>query len=524
MANLLQDIRFSLRGYRKNPVFALVMITSIGLAIGVNTTVYTWMESLIFNPYPVVKDADRLVAINTANQDGSGAGSLPISYPTYLDWRDAAQSFDGMFVESLIRLNMRTEGQSSGEPVWGELVSTNYFDVIGVQATLGRTFSPEEEKAAAPVAVISHSLWQRKLGGDRSISGRHLSLNGINVSVIGVAPPDFNGVLVGYGFDLWIPVTLQPLLTQGGNRLINRGERWLQGTARLKDGVTVAQANAEMQTLARQISQANGEFPVSTAVVRLTRERFAGSLLYPLFVILLFVTGLVLLIACANVANLLLARATSRQKEIGIRLAIGATRSRIVRHLLLESFLLSVLGGVLGLLLALWAKDILTIFIPPTPQPVATAITLSPRVIAFASLLVMLTTIVFGLAPALRSSRVDLVPVLKNEDRGVGASRSKLRSTLVVAQLALSLVAIVCAGLFLRSLQSGKAMDLGFADPEHVLLVATDLNVAGLKEAGGLSRWTACWSRPRLCRASPPPVSLRWSLWVSAATAIAGQG
>jgi predicted permease len=486
-ARLLQDTRFAFRAIRKTPVFIFVVVISIGLAIGVNTTIFTWMESLILNPYPAVPDAHKLAALNTAYQEENGNGAPPISYPTFKDWRDAAQSFDGMFVEAVVRLNIRPEGQPSGTPVWGEMVSGNYFDVLHLPPALGRTFLPDEEQTAAPVAVISHSLWQRMFDGDPAVVNRHVLLNGLDVAIVGIAPPNFGGVMVGYGFDLWVPVTLQPLVMQGSNHLINRGDRWLQATARLKPDITIQQANAEMRALARQLSEAHGEYPASSAVVRRMRDRFAGPLLSPLFSILLVVTGLVLLIACANVANLLLARATSRQKEIGIRLAMGASRGRIIQQLLTESLLLSLSGGVMGLLFALWAKDIFGVFIPQTSQPVRIAINLNARIIGFMFLTTIATALVFGLVPALRASRIDLIPVLKDESRSFGASRSKLRGALIVIQVAFSVVSLVCAGLFLRSLQTGKAMDLGFSDPSHVLLAATDLNVAGLKEEAGLA-------------------------------------
>ena len=486
LTRLLQDTRFAVRTIRRTPALIFVVVISIGLAIGVNTTIFTWMESLILNPYPAVEDAHRLAALNTAYQEEDGNGATPVSYPTYKDWRDTAQSFDGMFVEFAARLNLRAEGQPSGTPVWGEMVSGNYFDVLRLPAALGRTFLPDEEQTAAPVAVISHSLWQRMFAGDPAIINRHVLLNGLDVAIVGVALPDFGGVVVGYGFDLWIPVTLQPLVMQGDNKLINRGDRWLQVTARLKADITIPQANAEMRSLARQISEAHGEYPASSAVVKRMRDRFAGPLLTPLFSTLLIVTGLVLLIACANVANLLLARATSRQKEIGIRLAMGASRGLIIEQLLTESLLLSLAGGVAGLLFTLWAKDVFALFIPQTPQPVRIDINLNGRIIGFMFLTTLATSLAFGLLPALRSSRIDLIPVLKDEGLSFGASRSRLRGALIVIQVAFSVVSLACAGLFLRSLQAGKAMDLGFRDPGHVLLAATDLNVAGLKEQEGL--------------------------------------
>src|SRR5215475_14019166 len=308
MGTLVQDLRITLRGLKKGVTFTFIITLSIGLAIGANTTIFTWMESLILNPYPLVADADRLVALNTTNPDGGASGAPPISWPEYLDWREKATSFEGMVVYRPARFNFRNHGQQIGEPVWGQMVSGNYFDVLKVPAALGRAFLPDEERSAAPVAVISHNFWQRRFGGDQTIIGRRVKLNNTDITIIGVAPPRFAGTVVGLGFDLWIPATLQPMVTSEPNRLLNRGDRWLQGFARLKPGVTLGQARAEMEMLARQISAANGEVPPVGAAVRLMREQFLGSLLFALFSALLAGAGLVLLTACANVANLLLAR------------------------------------------------------------------------------------------------------------------------------------------------------------------------------------------------------------------------
>jgi putative ABC transport system permease protein len=484
MAGLLKTLNYSIRRLVKNPGLTLVITLSIGLAIGANTTVFTWMESLVLNPYPLVSNPEKLMAVNVTSADEKD--SLPLSYPAYLDWRNQSKSFDGLVAHTLVRVNLRKASDADGEPVWGEMVSGNYFDVIGVPATLGRTFAPDEERNASQVVVLGNSLWQRKFGGDLSVIGRHVLLNSTDVTIIGVAPQGFKGVFAGYGFDLWVPVTLQPLLAQGRSRLTDRGDRWLQATGRLKEAVTREQANEEMKSLARRISEANGEIPVAGAAVKLMRERFAGAFLYPLFSVLLAITGLVLLVACANVANLLLAYASARKKEIGIRLALGATSSRIIRQLLTESTLLSIFGGIIGLLFAVWAKGLLLRFIPPTSQPASVTFEINARIVFFAFVVTFATAIVFGLVPSLRASRTDLVSALKAEGQGTSTSRSWLRGSLVVGQVALSLVALVCAGLFLRSLQEAQKVEVGFSDPDHLLLVTTDLNVAGLEHEQGL--------------------------------------
>src|SRR5262249_1474868 len=254
----------------------------------------------------------------------------------------------------------------------------------------------------------------------------------------------------------------------------------------LKRGVTLAEAREEMKVIARQISEDRGEVPITGAVVKLMRERFTGPAFYPLFSALLGVTGLVLLIACANVANLLLARASARRKEIAVRFALGARRIHVVRQLMTESLLLSIIGGVIGLLFALWAKGSVVLLFPPTPLPRFLRVEINGRVIFFAFLVTLVTAVIFGLIPALRASKTDLVQTLKEGGRGATDSRSRFRSALIVAQVSMSLVALVCAGLFLRSLQKAQEIDVGFSDPDHLLLVGTDFNLAGFKREDGL--------------------------------------
>jgi predicted permease len=440
---------------------------------------------MVLNPTPLVRDADRLVAVNTARPDGTGIEADPFSYQTYLDWRAAARSFDGLIAHNLIRLNLRLGDEAQGRPVWGEIVSSNYFDVAGVPAALGRTLNSDDERGAARLAVLSDGLWRSRFAGDPSVVGRRVLLNGADVTVVGVAPRGFHGILASYDIALWVPVTLQPVLQNGNSRLVDRKNRFLQGTARLKPGVTLAQADAEMRTLALNVSEAHGDAPITSAAVRLMRERFSGVGFYPLFSGLLGVTVLVFLIACANAANLMLARASSRQKEIAVRLALGASRWRVVRQLLTESAVLSLLGGVAGLLFAFWAKDFLLVFIPPTPLPYVLGVTMHWRVVAYAFLVTMAAVLLFGLTPALRASRQEPGEVLKSEGRGASSTHSSLRGALVVVQVAFSVVALVCAGLFLRSLQRAEKIEPGFADPSHLLLVGTDLNAAGLKPEEG---------------------------------------
>jgi len=484
MGTLTQDLHYAFRGMLKRPIFTLVVVLSIGLAIGVNTTVFAWLQNLVLNPWPSVPDAGRLVALRTA---APGGKEWSISYPAYLDWRDASVSFDGIAVQSMVRMSFREEKDGPSDRAWGQLVSENYFDLLGVPARLGRTFRPEEETTAAPVAVISSRMFETRFRSDPGVIGRAIFLNGHAVTIIGVAEARFGGTAIGLGFDLWAPVTLQPFLRPGQWPITTRGYSWLDGFARLKPGVTLAQAREELQAVALNASRAAGETPATGAVVRLMREQPAGKLLMPLFSALLGVTTLVLLIACANVANLLLARGAARSGEIAVRLALGANRTRIVRQLLTESLLLSAMGGGTGLLFTGWARGLLILFVPPAPVPISLDIRMNPVVLGFALLATLLSALVFGLVPALRTSRTDLVPALSGAGRGAAFSRSRLSGALVVAQFALCVVALVCAGLFLRSMTRARAADIGIADPSKLLLVTTDLNLAGLDGEAALA-------------------------------------
>lgn len=479
MEAFLQDFKYGVRSLRRTPGVVLVIVLSLGLGIGANTTVYSWMEAFLFHPLPAVPEPERLVEVRNASPDGR---DWSLSYPAYRDWSENARAFEGIAVGDMIQLSLR-DGDNAPERVWGILASGNYFDVVGVQPMLGRGFLPDEERLAAPVAVVSHGLWQRKFNGDPAIVGRHVSLNGADISIIGVMPPQFGGTMVGLGFDLWTPVTLEPQLA-GRKWLEDRGNQWLDVVGRLKSGVTLEAALADLNRVAALVSAVHPEDPSDRASVKPLSEKGIQPVLVPVFSALLGVTVLVLLIACANIANLMLARATARRKEISVRLAVGAGRGRIVRQLLTESLLLAVLAGGVGVICALWSRDLFLALIPATPFPVHTAIGVDYRTLLFALSASLATTLVFGLVPALRASRPDVLPALKDESVA-GGGRSRLRSALVVTQVALSLVSLIAAGLFLRSLQKAQAVDPGFAGAEQLLLVSTDLSLTGKDDEAG---------------------------------------
>jgi len=475
------DLRCALRMLRKNPALTLVAVISLALGIGANTAIFSWMDGLVLHPLPLVKQPDRLVLLKTL---GPGGAEWSVSYPDFLDWRAQVRSVSDLSVFGSGQLGLRTSAQA--ERAWGVFASADYFDLLGVRPLKGRLFNPDEARTpgSAPVAVISYAFWQRKFAGDAEIVGRHLTLNSRDFTVVGVLPPKFGGMVVGLAFDVWVPITMQPLLSAGGS-LDRRGDHWLTAIGRLKPGVTLAEARADIALVQRRLAATYDEDRTTTALAAPLDSEGAQKWFRPLFIALLGITGVVLLVACANVANLLLARATARRKEMAVRLALGAGRWRLARQLLIESALLAGVGGAVGLFIALWGRELFAGFVPPAPFPIELQFGVNGRVVAFAIVATGLAALVFGLAPALRASRPDLVPALKDDTGQRGMNRSRLRSALVVAQLALSVVALAAAGLFLRSLDRSKAVERGFGDPRHVLVVSTDLVASGYDRTTG---------------------------------------
>jgi predicted permease len=477
MDTLFQDLRYTFRGFRRTPGIVAVIILSLGLGIGANATVYSWMEALLFHPLPAIPESDRLVNVSGATPDG---GDWSLSYPAFVDWRANARTVD-IAVADFTQLSLRTGDQA--ERVWGMYVSGNYFDAIRVQPSLGRAITLADENTREPVAVISHALWQRKFHGDSNVIGQRARINNVDLAVIGVLPQRFGGTMVGLTFDLWTPVTLEPMLA-GRQSIEDRGNQWLDVVWRLKAGVTLDAARDDLNRVAALVREAHPGEQARSAKVEPFEEEGIQSILLPVFSALIGVTILVLLIACFNVANLMLARATARRKEISVRLAVGAGRPRILRQLLTESLVLALLAGCAGVAIASWAHGLFLAMVPATPFPVASALALDYRTCLFALGVSLVTMLVFGLAPALRASRPDVLPALKDES-APGGTRSRLRSALVVGQVSLSIIALIAAGLFLRSLQRARAVDPGFDDPAHLLLVDTDLSLAGYSDSAG---------------------------------------
>jgi len=484
METSFQDVRYALRSLRKSPGFALVAVLTIGLAVGANTVAFTWMERFVLRPLPAVPAASELVAMYRESPGGGGYGG--ISYPELRDWREGVRSLEGVTAQAFAEIGLRTSGPA--ERAWGVYATANYFDVLRVHPVLGRAFRPEEEAQAAPVTVISHDLWQRTFAGDSGVVGRHVMLNGHDFTIIGVAPATFGGTNVGVALDLWVPATLLELLSPERGALESRDQRLFEaGIARLKPGVTIEQARQEIDALDRRLRELHPEDRNTTVVVRWWNELAPLAWFPPLMGALLGVTVLVLLTACANLANLLLARATARRREIGIRLAVGAGRARLVRQLVTESLVLALGGGALGILIALWGRDSLRAFVPAAPIPISFEMPIDARVIGFALAATLFTGVVFGLIPALQASRMDLVPALRDGAATEPRRRSRLQLALVAAQVALAVVALVCAGLFVRGLQRAQSVDSGIGDPEGVLLVGTSLSLGGyVSDSAGL--------------------------------------
>jgi predicted permease len=508
MTNIFGDLRYALRMFARNPGFTAVAVLSLALGIGANTAIFTLLDAIVLKMLPVA-EPERLAVFGQGMGRGFNGSDDPVtrsnalySYPLYQDLRDGNGIFDGIAAIGSIDFTVyvRDPDAPSGtlpEAADARLVSGNYFEVLGVRTALGRAIHPDDDKTggASQIVVLSHGYWQRRFASDPNIVGRNLLVNGQSYAVIGVAPKGFRGETVGWDPDMWTPLAMQVEISRMEPMLEDREMSFLLLVGRLKPGVDVRQASAAMTLRFQQAlrAEAGGELspereqrlaerrveitPGHEALSVLRREARAPLLL------LMSVVALVLLIACANVANLMLARAASRRKEIGVRLALGAGRGRLIRQLLTESLLLSIAGGAIGLLLAPWAMHLLVSMVYGSEQTLPLDLDPNPRVLGFTCAISLLTGVLFGLAPALRSTRLDLAPTLKVNARGtIGEpSRFGLSKGLVVAQVALSLVLMVGAGLFIGSLQNLRNLDLGFR-PDNVLVFQLDPRGAGYQQ------------------------------------------
>ena len=487
MRALVQEFRYGVRALLKSPGFTIIAILTLALGIGANSTIFSWINSTLLDPIPGVAHANQYVEL-TAGPAGDDA---PISYPDYLDLREHNHSLSSLMTYALWSMDMA--GDTKPERVWGMFASENFFDALGVHPILGRGFLPVDgtKSGGAPVVVISYRLWQTHFGGDSSIIGRTVQINKRPYSIVGVTPAVFQGPQSGLRTDMWLPVMMvQQFATGSDDFLKNRGAHWLMTIGHLKPDVTREQAQAEMNILYGQIGK---QFPNShkdrnsVTLHPLWRAPFgANYYLQTILFLLMAISGVVLLLACANVANLLLVRGVGRRREMAIRLSVGATRWRLVRHLLAESLLLALSGGGVAMLLTLWSAGTLADFVPHTEIPISMSVH-ADRTVLFATFIISpLTGVIFGILPALRTSNLAPAAVLKEESGSASGGRRKARlsSILVVAQIAMSLLLLVCAGLFIRSFRLAEKFNPGF-NPHNVLLDWYDLGGVGYEQKSG---------------------------------------
>src|SRR5882724_7600221 len=486
METFWQDLRYSLRTLLKKPGFTFVVVTTLALGIGANATIFTWIKAVLLASLPGIEQPEKLVEVWGATRNNSALSS---SYVDYLDYRDQNKVLSGLTAHQVLPLNL---GRSEKpERVWGAIVSGNYFDVRGVKALIGRTFIHEEDRTpnTHPVVVIGYGLWERRFGSNPNVLGRTITLNEHDFTVIGVAPKDFASPFAGLALDVWTPVMMKDYVARPHFSLTDRGSRWLMVMGRLKPGATVSQAQANIAAIASHLEQ---EYPqtneqLGVAVYSVLQSPFSlKQNMQPALVILMAAVAVVLLIACANVANVLLARAASRRKEIAVRLALGGSRGRLVRQMLTESLVLASLGAATGLALAFWTSRSLPAFLPPYGMGLSFDTRPDVAVFAFTLVLTVITTVLFGLAPTLHASKQDLVTAMKDHTATVGRGPRKvsLRHALVITQVALSMVALISAGLFVRSLREAYKADPGF-DSHGVLLASFDPFLSGYDESRG---------------------------------------
>src|SRR5438132_9422673 len=483
---LWRDLLFAVRMLRRNPGSTAAVVIALALGIGLNTTVFSFVNALLLRPPEGVKAPEELREIWMHNPRDSGAQAyLPLTYPDYRYYRDHNQSFEGMLVydfePQMVTWNRSGEGQTE----FGQLVSGNFFSLLGVNAVLGRTISAEDDQPANPqsVVVLGYGFWRRHLGSDSTIVGKALMLNGVNYNVIGVTPARFTGLLVGFEADFWAHTAMVEQITRDKGRLSNWGVHSLIAIGRLKPAASTNGARAEAGVLEHQIEKEHPllrriecapDFPASLlpAPLRTYVSAFTG--------LLMAVFGLVLLISCANVASFLLARATGRTREMAVRSALGAGRGRLIQQMLVESTLLSSVAGLLGLILAYWTAPLL-LALKPASLPITLWLPIDWRVLVFTIIVSLICGVAFGLTPALRSAKVQLASNLKDETRPAGFRKSRLRSLLMTGEVATCTVLLVCATLCVRSLRNASSINPGF-NTQHVIAATLDPGSLGYSD------------------------------------------
>src|SRR5213080_858343 len=481
MQTLLQDLRFGFRMLRRSPGFSILAILCLTLGIGTTAAVFSWIEGILIRPYPLVAHQDRMFALIGTTRGAQQAN--PLSYPDFLDLEKNSTLFESFIVDKITGTTLSVGDRA--ERASGAIVSANYFDALGVRPILGRGFRPEEGQGrnAHPVTVIGYQTWKDRYGGDPNIIGRTQYLNGVQHTIIGVAPEEFHGTFIGYSFSFWVPVSMQETFDTG-YKLEDRGARWIEGYAFLKPGVTRQQADAELHAISQRLEK---DYPETNrgrnlSLLPLWKTPFnqAGNMSSTL-AITMAVVFFVLLIACANVSNLLLARSLLRRHEMTMRLALGAGRRRLIKQLFTEGLLLALIAAVGGIAVAYWCRNALVLSFPSPATGIV--IDLPGRIdwrVLVASVAVCVgATMLFALMPAIHASHVDLSGALKTDGGGVvaGSSRSRLRSALVLVQISLSFVLLAGTGLILQSLQRMQNASPGFSTA--VIVSGADLFSAG---------------------------------------------
>ena len=481
---LAKDLRYALRRLAASPGFTFVAVLSLTLGIGANTAIFSLVSTALLRPLPVARPGELVSLTNSA-----GDRPFPtFSYPNYRDLRDrGGEVFDGLYAYRFAPLSVSHDGAS--ERMWGYLVTGNYFEVLGVEAALGRALTPEDDRTAGahPVAVLSHESWRRRFGADPGVVGRTLVVNGRGYTVVGVLPQGFAGTEIIAAPELWFPVSMQAEIEVGNSWLDKRGVENLFVQGRLRPGVSEGRARAVLDALSAQLAREFVEVNEGKRVALAPPGFMGGSMrgaVLGFTSLLMAVVGFVLLLACVNLANLLLARAAERRQEIAVRLALGAGRLRLVGQLMVESMLLAVVSGALGTLVAYWLVRAAVGLKPPVDVPLAFDLRLDYRVLAFTCALSLATGVLFGLLPAWQATKVDLLPALKGETASGALGRSRWKGGLIALQVALSLVLLVGGGLMLRALGRAQSLDLGF-EPKQAVEVSFDLRLQGYDAARG---------------------------------------
>jgi putative ABC transport system permease protein len=488
MSAFTQDVRYALRVLVKAPGYAGVTILTLALGIGANTTIFSWINGSLLNPVPGIANQGEVVALSLSPD---AANPFPFTYPDFEALRTGQQSFVGLTSVNVAPMSLT--GTAKPKRLWGMITSANYFNVLGVRPILGRTFLPDEDTTpgGAPVVVISYRLWQTQFAGRRDVLGQTMDLNEHRYTIIGVTPAVFQGSQTGVRADLFVPVMMQSMLMPQGDLIHDHHYFWLFVFGRLKPGVTLQRAQEEMTIrLKPEVNNYPDEHRGHDQVTAypLWRSPFGANLFFStLLPMLMAISGFVLLLACANVANLMLVRNIARRREMAVRMSLGASRWRLVRQLLVESIVLALAGGALAMLMTVWTSGSMARFVPQMDFPFYLSIEADRTVLAAAFVFSLITGIVFGILPALRASSDAPGGVLKEASHGLagGSRQARLTSALAVAQVSLSLLLLVCAGLFIRSFINAQQIDPGF-NSHNILMASYDLFGAGYTEPRGI--------------------------------------